>query len=977
MTPQEFVTKWHKIQQKETAVSQSHFNDVCRLVGHPLPVEHDPTGKTFSFETRTVKPDGRKGFADVFFKDHFIWEYKGPHKDLDKAYRQLQLYREDLQNPPLLITSDIHTIIIHTNFNNYPTEKHVIDSKVLMSGKGMEWLQWAFFDPDKLKPAQTQQELTKAGADTFIAVADAMKKHQEVTGEAYSAEQLAHFMARLLFTLFAEDMDLLQEHIFTSLLETAKQPRTNLQRGMQSLFREMRTGGIFNVYEIRHFNGTLFDDDFVPTIPDELAKALLHAASQDWSAVDPSIFGTLFERVIDEGKRAQLGAHYTSIDDIMLIVEPVLMEPLRKRWNDARRQANQLLRRDKEAEAHTLLADLAVEIAAVRVLDPACGSGNFLYVALRQLLDLQKQVIAYAERKGLSSIALTVSPEQLYGIEINIYAHELAQITAWIGYLQWRKENGFGEMDDPVLRPLHNIKNMDAILAYDADGNPVEPEWPAADVIIGNPPFIGGNKIRQLLGDEALDDIFSVYDGRVPAFADLVCYWFEKTRTQIEQRDGMRAGLLATSSIRGGANREVLKRIKKSGDIFMAWSDNEWVLDGAAVRVSLIGFDDGAQVTRQLDGRHVSMINSDLTYSADLTTAVKLAENKGICLRTDEKGGPFDISDDLARQMLGKTNSSGKPNTDVIFPWVNGLDIVRRNRHKWIIDFGINVAEQEAKAYRAPYRHVKQHVKPMRANNRMERLRKQWWLHRIPGAEMREALTKQKQFIVTPALTKHRLFVWLSAPTIPDHQLYAFAREDDYFFGVLHSRLHELWALRLGTSLGPTPRYTPTTTFETYPFPWRPGEEPSEVDDARVAAIAEWALALVEWRQAWLNPPRKGMNGGNGGIDTVYEKMLKKRTLTNLYNGLVYYRETRPVRFGATAGRSEPDRSAVLFDQAVFDKTTRNAVTHIDIEELDDIHIGLDNAVLDAYGWPHTLTDEQILERLLALNLKRARENNE
>ena len=966
LTPKEFVAKWGQVQLKETAASQSHFNDICALIGHKPPVEYDPKGDTFTFEAHTDKSGGqKKGFADVYFRDHFIWEYKGPHADLIKAYQQLQLYRESLSNPPLLITSDLLTIYIHTNFNNYPRQTHEITLDDILDGSGVEKLNWAFYKPEKFKPEKDQQQITKATAETFMAVANSMKDYQKLSGETYTPEQLAHFLVRLLFSLFAEDMGLLPENLFTQIVNKHQDNYQDLQPVIQELFTKMRVGGTFGMWKIRYFDGTLFDDDFVPEIPHDLGKVLLQAANQDWSSVDPSIFGTLFERIIDESKRAQLGAHYTSEDDIMLIVEPVLMAPLRQKWIDVRQQANQLLLGAlpgsddlvRATHAHKLLNDFAQEIAAVRVLDSACGSGNFLYVALRQLLDLQKEVIAYAARKELPPIALTVNPQQLYGIEINPYAHELAQITVWIGYLQWRYENGFGDMADPILRPLKNIKHMDAILAYDAAGQPVEPEWPEADVIIGNPPFLGGNKIRQELGDQTVESLFKLYDGRIPAFADLVCYWFEKARAQISSHKTERAGLIATNSIRGGANREVLKRIKETGEIFMAWSDNKWILDGAAVRVSIVGFDNGVQKERSLDGRKASEINSDLTTSADLTTAKTLTENVGICLRTDEKGGPFDIPDEIARKMLdAPLNSNGKPNSDVIFPWVNGLDIVRRNRNMWIIDFGVDSNQEDAQQYQLPFSYVEKHVKPMRESNRVDRLRDKWWIHRIPGADMRSALNKLNRFIVTPSVAKYRLFTWLNAPTMPDHQLYAFNREDDYFFGVLHSCLHEIWALRLGTSLEDRPRYTPTTSFETFPFPWPPGQEPSEANDVRVKAIADWARALVAWRERWLNPPPPQA----GTIDVAYDKMLQKRTLTNLYNGLQYYRET----IGAGG----------FFLQSEFDKVTRKSVSRSAIEELHDIHAALDYAVLDAYGWPHSLTDEDILEHLLALNLERAAE---
>ncbi len=985
MTPQQFVAKWSKIQQKETAVSQSHFNDLCALVGHLPPLEYDPEGSVFHFEAQTVKPGGRKGFADVFFKGKFIWEYKGPDKDLTKAYQQLQLYREDLQNPHLLITSDIHTIEIHTNFNNYPTVTHTVTFDDIVEGDGLEKLQWVFYDPEKFRPDKTQEQITKASADTFLKVAEQMKQHQRLTQEDYSPEQLAHFLVRLLFCLFAEDMGLLPDDIFTQIVKMRSGNYADLQPVLRNLFENMRTGGFFGMWQIRYFDGTLFDDDFVPTIPHDLGRALLQAAEQDWAQVDPSIFGTLFERVIDEDKRAQLGAHYTSEDDIMLIVEPVLMAPLRRRWDEVRRRVSRLLDENNLPEVpnqnlpevpnlrevgYQLLIDFTTELSAVRVLDPACGSGNFLYVALRQLLDLQKKVIAFAARQELPPIELTVSPEQLYGIEINPYAHELAQITAWIGYLQWRNENGFGEMADPILRPLHNIRRMDAILAYDEDGRPVEPEWPTADVIIGNPPFLGGKKLRFELGDKFIDDLSYLYGSRLHGESDLVSYWFEKARKAIEMEHSKRAGLLATNSIRGGFNQGVLKRIKGTGDIFMAWSDRPWILDGAAVRVSMIGFDNGKTATKVLDGQKVSVINSDLTQQLDLTSAEKLIENSNLSFQGINKVGPFDFDEKVAKDFLIDTsNPNGRPNSDVIKPIRNASDITGNLRNKWIVDFGTDMPLETASEYRKPIEYVREHVKPKRDVVRRKTRRERWWLFGETCPAMRRSIGPFDRYIVTPALAKHRVFVWLDKSIIPDHALIVIAREDDYFLGVLHSQLHEIWALRLGSSLEDRPRYTPSSTFATFPFPWPPGQEPAESENEQVAEIAYWARKLVEWRQAWLNPepPPAGV------VDVAYNRLIKSRTLTNLYNGLVYYRETVQPPGGSQPKLGQPPGgSSQLFNPAEFAKVTRKSVTRPQIQELDDIHRGLDTAVLDAYNWPHNLTDEEILERLLALNLERA-----
>jgi type II restriction/modification system DNA methylase subunit YeeA len=312
----------------------------------------------------------------------------------------------------------------------------------------------------------------------------------------------------------------------------------------------------------------------------------------------------------------------------------------------------------------------------VRVLDPACGSGNFLYVSLKELLDLEKEVSTYAGSIGLTPFFPEVGPDQLYGIETSPYAHELAQVAVWIGYLQWMVENGFGTRQEPILGPMTNIREMDAILTRDDDGTLREPDWPEADVIVGNPPFLGGSKVRGELGDEYVTELWKLYEGRVPGRADLVCYWFERAREQMEVGKAKRVGLLATNSIRGGSNRRVLEHIKYSGDIFFAESDRPWILNGAAVRVSMVGFDAGWESKKTLDGAPVAMITTALTGDLDLSEARALSENLLLCFRSDEKGGPFDIDLALAHEMLAApANPNGRPNSDVVRPYVNGMDV--------------------------------------------------------------------------------------------------------------------------------------------------------------------------------------------------------------------------------------------------------------------------------------------------------------
>ncbi|MBI5879341.1 MAG: class I SAM-dependent DNA methyltransferase [Chloroflexi bacterium] len=919
LTPQQFVDKWRNVTLKERSAAQEHFIDLCHMLGHETPAQADRSGASFAFEAGVSKSAGGQGFADVWKRGYFAWEYKGVHANLDKAYQQLLQYHEALESPPLLVVSDMQVIEVHTKFDRSVKKIYRLTLDDLLTADGYKTLRAVFTDPDALRAGQTTEQVTQEAAREFARLAEILRKY------GTEPHAVARYLIRLLFCLFAEDAGLLPAGLFTRLVEQGRKSPQAFAAQARALFGAMRGGGWFGADEIAHFNGGLFADDHALELPGEALEILRGVSRLDWSSIEPSIFGTLFERGLDPDRRSQLGAHFTSRDDIVLLVEPVLMSPLRRLWASVQAGVRDMAAKRDAAKGASrtrlhnqiakLLRDFADQIAATTVLDPACGSGNFLYVSLQLLHDLEKAVIRTASELGIGSFFPGVSPAQLRGIEINPYAHELAQTTIWIGHIQWMRDNGFGTPDAPILRPLDTITEMDAILAHDAHGKPVEPAWPNADVIVGNPPFLGGKRLRTELGDKYIDDLFVLYEGRVPHEADLVCYWFEKARGQIEAKKTKRAGLLATQGIRGGANREVLKRIKDSGDIFWAQSDREWVLDGANVHVSMVGFDDGSETNRILNGIVTANVNPDLTGTTDLTMARSLTENLGISFMGDTKGGAFDISDDVAQTMLhDKGNPNRLPNSDVVRPWVNGFGITRRSREMWIIDFGKDMPEKQASQYERPFEYVKTHVRPERLKNNREAYRRRWWLHVEARPAMRDALEPLPRFIATITVAKYRLFSWLRHPTLPDHALIVFARDDDYFFGVLHSKVHELWALRKGTALEDRPRYTPTSTFETFPLPWPPGHEPK--DDPRVTAIADAARELVAKRDAWLNPP---------GATPVE---LKQRTLTKLYN-------ERPTW-------------------------------------LDLLHRALDAAVCAAYGWPADLPDDDILARLLALNLERA-----
>jgi type II restriction/modification system DNA methylase subunit YeeA len=949
---QQFASKWKAITLSEIAVAQSHFIDVCTLVGHPAPTDCDPKGEFFTFEIKAEKPDGEPGRADAWYKGKFIWEYKRPGSNLRKAYNQLLLYRESLGNPPLLITSDTHDILIHTNFTKTATETHKVDLERLERDNGLDLLKRAFNDPDSFKPSRTQEHVTQATAETFVEVANTLQKWATFEDHKTDSERLAHFITRLLFSMFAEDMGLLPENLFTHIVNEYKQGTTthlaDFILSLRQLFSTMKTGGIYGYLRIMYFNGGLFDDEFVPDLPTDILHSLGETCKQDWSNIDPSIFGTLFERIIDISKRAQLGAHYTSKDEISLVVEPVLMYPLRTKWQGLKLQVRDMVTNGQLKEGYALLQAFSNEIAGTRVLDPACGSGNFLYVSLLQLLDLQKEVITFAVQNALPVLPLTVNPSQLYGIELNPYAHELAQITVWIGYLQWRLQNGFANPEEPILHPLYNIEKKDAILDTTFEST-IEPMWPEVDVIIGNPPFLGSRKIRPTLGDQYLKALKKVYSKRISGIPDLVCFWFVKALNTVKEGKAKRVGLLATQAIRGGTNRRVLDEITKEGKIFMAWSDRDWVLDGANVHVSIIGFDNGSEMTTHLDGQRVAVINSDLTSGVDLSLAGLLKENEGIGYQGVVLRGSFDIPSKLANQMIEAKNSSGAHNGDVIRRRVIGKDVTEKPRDGWVIDFGVEMSEEDAKKYEWPYRHIRDVVYEERKKTNNKDALERWWIHWRTRKKMREVIATIPRYIATPRVGKHRVFAWVDSSILPDNALVIFARSDDYFFGVLHSRVHELWARRKGTQLRDREsgfRYSVEYTFDTFPFPWPVGTESNE--DAKCKKIAYLAVRLNTFRMGWLNPTGVGV--------ILQESIAKKRTLTSLYNAL---------------GRYHSDYKAKIKDANRWKAEVASIISLDEIEELGYIHDELNKAVIDSYGWTQDIEDEAILSELLLLNLNR------
>ena len=1003
MSPRKFITKWSESKLGERQAAQSHFLDLCRLLEVDSPAEADTSGDTYAFEKGAQKTTGRSGYADVWKQGAFAWEYKGPGRDLDAAYAQLQQYAPALGNPPLLVVSDTRRIVVRTNWTNTVSEVHSFELADIAVPEVLQKLRWLFVDPERFRPTVTREAVTQDVAGSFAELADELRRAE------HEPLLVAHFINQLVFCMFAEDAKLLKDKMFTRVLETALSGSVSFQELASDLFSKMHAGGRLGLEKVPHFNGGLFADGQAMALPlsDDQVRRCLTAARLDWSQIDPSILGTLFVRGLDPSKREELGAEYTSRETIMTIIRPVLTDPVLAEWTNIRSQIEALidpaakalsaeldsagqypelaeeirevqsnltggpqlilfdelpkLRKHRQLdqvrrglrgadrayqqaleEGERLYKAFLARLRAVRVLDPACGSGNFLYLSLNELKTLEWRIMVEGEALGFERAFPSIGPEAVLGIELNPYAAELARVSVWIGEIQWMLRNGFDVNRAPVLKPLETIENKNALV--DDDGSAAI--WPDADVIVGNPPYMGAKQMKRRLGVEQTNEIRRLYQGRLPGFTDLVCFWFENARAMIEEGRAHRAGLVATNSIRKNTNLNVMRRIVETSRIFAAWPEQRWDIEGAAVDVSLICFGEHPDSAAYLDGQPVTEIHADLTAGLNMTLAQPLAENAGVAMLGIQKSGPFDVAGALAREWMAQpANPNGVSNASVLKPYWNGDDVTGRPRDVWLIDLPLNLSEASAAQYAAPFHHLASTpdedgylVRDLR-EALGERAHERWWEPHWPRPEMRRQIEALSRYIVTPETAQYRVFSWLSYPTLPDKNLIVIARDDDLMFGLLQSRFHELWSLRKGSDLQDRPRYTHTSTFATFPFPDgmtpdTPVETACAVEGAN--AIVTAAQNLDRLRTSWLWPEGSwrevseeapGLPVRRVPIDQAAADLLRARTMTELYN-------ERP-------------------------------------EWLQLAHRALDDAVALAYDVPSTISDDDALGMLLEKNLDR------
>ncbi|WP_199087532.1 class I SAM-dependent DNA methyltransferase [Bosea sp. ASV33] len=1014
-----FITRWRVSEGAERAAYAQFLSELCRLIGveRPLPPTSDTDAVTYRFEYPVRFPDGQGGHTtgriDLYKKGAFVLEAKqsrlkgqakevlpaqgalpfaepaGPRgrRGADRAWdvlllnarRQAEDYAKALPAshgwPPFLIVCDVgHCFEFYADFTgqgkNYvqfpDRQSYRVYLDQLRDPAIRARLAAIWTDPLSLDPARHAARVTRAIAERLAAVSKALERQHD-------PEEVALFLMRCLFTMFAEDVGLIRKDAFKALLRECREDPDSFQPLVSELWAAMDKGHYStSVRErMKRFNGKLYEDAQVFPLGREEIGELLAAAEHDWKDVEPAIFGTLLEQALDPPERAKFGAHYTPRAYVEQLVVETVIGPLREDWRAVLAAAQQARDGGDASKALALVEDFHETLCRTRVLDPACGTGNFLHVAQELMKKLEGEVLDAASELG-SAEALggfaqhAVGPHQFLGMEINRRAVAIADLVLWIGHLQWHfRTRGFAPRE-PILEKLDHIHKRDAVLSWDGwpipdwrDGeeflpNPHRPEWPEAEFIVGNPPFIGGKDLRARLGNAYAEALWAVHP-QMNQSADLVMYWWDRAAELLTQPGTKlrRFGFVTTNSITQLFQRRTVERHlvgKRPLSLVMAIADHPWTKagkDAAAVRIAMTvaraGYHEGKLCTVMSEAgldsdqprielhERKGRINPDLTIGADGAQASGLQANTGLCSRGVSLHGAGFI---VTPAEAGALGLGLRPGLEAhIRPYRNGRDLTERPRGVMAIDlFGLAAEEVRAR-FPEVYQHVKLTVKEARNGagkiigrdaNRRDSYRLQWWVFGEPRRELRPALAPLQRYIVTVETAKHRVFQFLDAAILPDNMLVAVGLSDAFHLGVLSSRFHVLWSFHQGATLEDRPRYSKSRCFDPFPFP--------DASEAQKQAIRRSAEAL----------------------DALRKQVLAAHpdlTLTKLYN----VRETIRARNALSAGEcSVRDRGLALI--------------------LDEHHQAIDAAVAAAYGWPVDLAEEEVLARLVALNRLRAQE---
>ncbi|MDX9972038.1 MAG: class I SAM-dependent DNA methyltransferase [FCB group bacterium] len=1005
-----FIGRWQSAGAAERANYQMFLSELCDLLGvlRPDPAANDFSLNAYVFERAVTFHNGdgttSAGRIDLYKRGCFVLEAKGVLKKDNDAWGNAMLRAKgqaegyiralpaDEGRPPLLLVVDVgHSIELYSEFTRtggmyvpFPDPRsHRVFLADLAKPEVLDTLRAVWTDPLSLDPARRSARVTREIAGRLAELA----KSLEATGN--DPQAVAQFLMRCLFTMFAEDVGLLGKGGFLGLLDSLRGSADHFVPLVEELWGKMKKGGYSTALreQVLRFNGGLFEDAHALPIGSAQLELLIDAAKADWRDVEPAIFGTLLERALDPVDRHKLGAHYTPRAYVERLVIPTVVEPLREEWAAAQTAAYTLVNQQKIKEARAEVEAFHKRLCEVRVLDPACGSGNFLYVTLEHLKRLEGEVLNTLRDLGESTDyfelqGVSVDPHQLLGIELNPRAAAIAELVLWIGYLQWHfRTRGEVTPPEPVIKNFHNIECRDAVLEWDReepvldnDGTPVtrwdgrttkkhpvtgedvpddtaripvmryinprKAEWPQADFVVGNPPFIGNKRMRFCLGDGYAEAVRTIHPDQ-SATCDFVMYWWTKAAELTRAGEVRRFGLITTNSITQSSNRSLIGAYINGQpplSVLFAISDHPWVdsADGAAVRIAMtvcgsgralgvlgviVAEEAGQEGEVEVEfNRNTGAISEDLSLGATAGAALFLQANKKLCGQgIIVLGDGFLLNDsDVTRIHQDEPNSAV-----FVRRYLNGRDLMSTSRDLWILDLQ-SLSEAELKQHPMLYQRIYDRVRPLRLQMKDRARRERWWQFGRSNQEIRDACEGLRKYIVTCQIAKHRVFVFLSQDVLPDQRLVAFGMSDGFHLGILSSKLHLTWAFRTGSTLEDRPCYNPSYCFLTFPFP-----AATEAQQARIRELGE-ALDAHRKRQQALHP----------GL-----------TMTDMYNVLEKLR----------SGEALSAKDKTIHEQGL-------------VSVLKQIHDELDAAVFEAYGWPLTLSDEEILEKLVALNAARAEE---
>ena len=998
MRVEEFIARW---QGREGGAERANYalflSELCDVLGvaRPDPATADHAHNDYVFERAVVRREGGERSAhkriDLYKRDCFILEAKqsrwlGGQKAIDgqeemfgpeaqrnlgrrgaernwdilmsNARRQAEAYALMLPAehdwPPFIIVCDVgHAFEIYADFNGkgrdytqFPDRQGFrIYLEDLRREEVRERLRLVWTDPRALDPTRQAAEATREVAGRLAEVSRSLEQR------GFRAEEVASFLMRCLFTMFAEDVELLPKDSFVGLLQECVADPSIFRGVVGELWAAMNEGRIAASLRarVRHFNGEFFKQPVVLPLNREEIGELLVAASRNWRNVEPAIFGSLLEGALDPRERSKLGAHYTPRAYVERLVVPTIMEPLRDDWRAVTVAVEKLVGEGDRKAAIAAVTAFHEGLCKVRVLDPACGTGNFLYVAMEKIKQLEDEVLeALASLGGQVALGFEthrVDPHQFLGLEVNPRAAAIAELVLWIGFLQIHYRSNRQHPNEPILRAFRNIECRDAVLEWDGTGTPRRPAWPEAEFIVGNPPFVGGKDIRSRMGDRYAEALWAAHR-KMNDSADFVMYWWDRAAELLVAKGTSlrRFGLVTTNSITQVFQRRVVERHltgTRPLSLVFAVPDHPWTKaskGAAAVRIAMTvaeaGVRDGAlyevvgEERLETDEPMIELhegrgrINADLTLGSYVSLAHELTGNVGLSSPGVKLHGAGFIVPAALVPYLGEDEGAAA----VLKPYCNGRDLMALSRGHFVIDLdGYNADEVRVRFPRI-YQRLLEKVKPERDLNREAYRRNNWWLFGRNNAMLRRAMTGLHRYIATAETAKHRVFQFLDGSVLPDNMVVAIGSADAFHLGVLSSRTHVTWAVRAGgwLGVGNDPRYSKSRCFDPFPFP-----DPDERLKAEIADIAEK-----------LDAHRKAVQAAHPEV-----------TLTQMYNVLEKLR---------SGGELTPREAVVKSDALVL--------------VLKDYHDELDAAVLRAYGWPTGLTDEQVLERLVALNHERAAE---